>query len=214
MNTRSVLSGGYSVCSVCNYKHKIHLYSHLDGAWAFGWGLGEKVFFRIPDIVGTDMKQDPKHWEVCVCRWINVAGLRLLFIERAAYKSDLLLASSIVALRMSPVNRKLCLDHLYRVLYAKFHFPSGSPGFRCTVGRCCLCDQPWRKAVGSGSGLPWAETWRVITVLFVGKERSTLWVSTHGKEWTSEAYKWISSDSAHVSLPCGSCCLSFCYNKP
>lgn len=33
MNLRSVLSGGYSVCSVCNYKHKIYLYFYLDGAW-------------------------------------------------------------------------------------------------------------------------------------------------------------------------------------
>ena len=106
-----------------------------------------------------------------VCRWINVAGLRLLFIERAAYKSGLLLASSIVALRMSPVNRKLCSDHLYSVLYAKLHFPSGRLGFWCTVGRCCLCDQPWRKAVGSESGLPWAETLHICQYIFLAEGR-------------------------------------------
>ena len=164
MNTRSVLSGGYSVCSVCNYKHKIYLYSHLDGAW------GERCSSESLTLWAQTWNKTP-NIEGCVCRWINVAGLRLLFIERAAYKSDLLLASSIVALRMSPVNRKLCLDHLYRGLYAKLHFPSGSPGFQCTVGRCCLCDQPWRKAVGSGSGLPWAETLHTCQCIFLAEGR-------------------------------------------
>lgn len=41
---------GYSVCSISIIKHKIYLYFYLDGA------QGEKMFFRIPDIVGTDMK--------------------------------------------------------------------------------------------------------------------------------------------------------------
>lgn len=89
-----------------------------------------------------------------MCRRVNVAGLRLLFLERAAYKGDLLLASSIVALGMSAVNRKLCLDHLYSVLYAKLHFPSGSLGFWCTVGRCCLCDQPEEKLWALNLGFP------------------------------------------------------------
>lgn len=182
MNISSVLSVIYSVCSVCNYKHKIYLYSHLDGACVKWYSsefltLWEQTWNKTPDIEG------------CVCRRVNVAGLRLLFLERAAYKGDLLLASSVAALGMSPVNRKLCLDHLYSVLYAKLHFLSGSLRFWCTVGRCCLCDQPWRKAVGSESGLPWAEALHTCQCIFLAEGRvSSLWphvgAREHKEVWT------------------------------
>lgn len=78
----------------------------------FGWGLCEMGFLRIPVIL-RHRRVAGLHTLSSVQRRVNLAGLRLLSIERPAHKGGPLLASGHLALRVPPVNRKLMsLAHL------------------------------------------------------------------------------------------------------